>query len=938
MNKRKFFEEKILEFWKKNKIYERSKIKNSNGKKFYFMDGPPYATGDIHMGTAFNKILKDISMKSKRMQGFNVFDKPGYDTHGVPIELQIEKEINSKGKQDIEKFGVRKFVEKCKEYATKYIEVMNNEFGNLGVWMDFKNPYLTLDDGYIEAIWYAFKEADKKNLLYLGKYPVHICTRCETAVAFNEIEYEKQKDVSIFVKFPLENREKTFLIIWTTTPWTLPGNTGIIVNPDILYQEIEISNGEKWIIAKELVARLMTNFGLGFNVKKEYKGSEMKNWKYINPLAKYLNLKVEHGYRVVLSSRYVTTEEGTGLVHCAPGHGKEDYDVGKENNLDVICPVAINGLMTKDAGKYNNKRARVVDIEIINDLEKDGYLVHKMEYEHDYPLCWRDKTPLLMVSIPQWFLKISNIQKNLLKHNEKIIWIPGYMKLRMKAWLEGIGDWPISRQRYWGTPLPIWINEDGDKIVVGSIEELRKLSGVNKINIHKPEIDAIVIKKKGKIYRRVSEVLDVWFDSGVSSWAALGYPKDKKLFKKFWPADLNLEGKDQFRGWWNSQLILSEITFGKKPFENISVHGLILDIGKRKMSKSIGNIIKPEEVIENYGRDYLRYYFAKFSKGEDFSYNENEIREIEKVWRVLININKFVNQIQGKKARIRIEDKWILSKYHSLKKEVLECYNKFRFYEVIQKLEQFILFDLSRKYIQIIRDRENEVYGILHDIRIGLLKLFAPIIPFITDEIWYELREKKIVKDESIHLTDLPYYESKKIDKKLEENFDKLFRVIEKGLSIRDDAKIGLKWPLQLADISSNFKINNQMKDILKIQLNVKNISYEYRERLESPSVRLDTNLTPELQSEGYAREISRKVQAARKKAGYIKNDKIKLVVLIDKELIDLLRNQKSFIKERTNSKKILLKESGTIEEKNFKEKFDDIIKDKEIKILFSKD
>ncbi|MDP3966059.1 MAG: class I tRNA ligase family protein, partial [archaeon] len=320
-------EKEILKFWKENKIYKKSKRKNSKGEKFYLMDGPPYATGSIHMGTALNKILKDIAMRSRRLQGYDVFDRAGYDTHGVPIEFKIEKEIGTKSKKDIEDYGVKKFIDKCKEFATKYIGIMNEEFLNLGAWFDFEAPYLTLSDEYIETIWDTFKSAEEKDLLYLGKYPVHICPRCETAVAFNEIEYEKQDDTSIFVKFPLKEKKDTFLIIWTTTPWTLPGNAGVMVNPDFEYEEVEISNGEKWIIAKDLVPNIMAHLERGYTPKKTYKGKEMEGWKYINPLEKNLNLKLKDSYRVVLSERYVNLDEGTGLVHCAPGHGKEDYEV-----------------------------------------------------------------------------------------------------------------------------------------------------------------------------------------------------------------------------------------------------------------------------------------------------------------------------------------------------------------------------------------------------------------------------------------------------------------------------------------------------------------------------------------------------------------------------------------------------------------------------------
>lgn len=937
MKKTKEIEESILKFWEDNKTYKKVRKKFLKGKKFYFMDGPPYATGNIHIGTALNKILKDIAMRSKRMQGYNVFDRPGYDTHGVPIELQVEKEIGSKEKHDIEVYGVDKFIEKCREYATKYIEVMNKEFINLGVWMDFNNSYLTLNEDYIEAIWHAFKEADKKGLLYLGKYPVHVCTRCETAVAYNEIEYGKQKDLSIFVKFPLEDKKNTFLIIWTTTPWTLPGNTGIMIHPDFLYQEIEFSNGEKWIIAKELVGKLMSLFKLGFTLKKEFKGKEIKDWKYINPLAKHLKVSVENSYKVVLSSRYVSLDEGTGLVHCAPGHGKEDYEVGIENGLDIISPVYSNGLFTKDAGKYSGKKARIVANEIIEDLEKDGFLVHKFEYDHDYPLCWRDKTPLLMISQPQWFLKISKIHKKILKHNKNVNWIPSYMKLRMKAWLDGIIDWPVSRQRYWGTPLPIWIAEDGDKITIGSLDELRKLSGVKKIDVHKPGIDLIIIKKKGKVFKRIPEVLDVWFDSGVSSWAALGFPKNKTAYKRIWPADLNIEGKDQFRGWWNSQLILSEITFGKKPFNNVMVHGLVLDLGKRKMSKSLGNVIQPNEIIEKYGRDYLRYYFSKVSRGEDIGFDEKEFKEIDKLMRVFININNFIDQINSTIQKIRIEDRWILSKYNNLIKEVTDSYNKFKFYEVIQKLEHFILFDLSRTYIQIIRDREGETYILLNEIRIGLLKLLSPIIPFITEEIWQELLKNKFVNEESIHLSVFPGFVNNKIKKKLEKDFEELLRVIEKGLSVRDEIKIGLKWPLSLVDITTNYKFSKEMTEIIKNQLNVKKVSFEYVENLNTPSIRFDTKITPELEAEGFAREISRKVQSARKKAGFVKTDKIKLGIFLDNNLLQLIESHKNFIRERTNSKEILISDIIKVNEIDYKEKFEEQIKDKTIRILFSK-
>jgi len=933
---RELTEVEIMEFWKKKKIYEKSRKKNSKGKKFYLMDGPPYATGHIHMGTALNKILKDVAMRSQRLQGKDVFDRAGYDTHGVPIEFQIEKEIGSKSKQDIEKFGVKKFIEKCKKFATRYIDVMNKEFLNLGAWFDFSNPYLTLEPKYIETIWDTFKEAEKKKLLYLGKYSVHVCPRCATAVAYNEIEYSKQQDISVFVKFPLKEKgmENTFLIIWTTTPWTLPANTGVMANPEFKYSEL-IVDGEKWIIAKELVQKIMSQLGHSYKEKREFLGKDMKDWKYENPLAKNLKLKLKNSYRVVLSSRYVNLEEGTGLVHCAPGHGREDWEVGKEAGLDIVSPVNISGSMTEEAGKYAGKQARIVDAEILDDLEKDKMLILKLPYTHDYPLCWRCKSPLLMIALPQWFFNISSIQKKLLSENEKTVWVPDWMKLRMKAWMGGIGDWPVSRMRYWGTPLPIWIcDKCKERIVVGSKAELENLSGKKVKELHKPEIDEIEIpcSCKGKM-RRVPEVLDVWFDSGVSSWAAL----DEKERKKYWPADLNLEGKDQIRGWWNSEFILSEIKFGKKPMDSILVHGMVLDLGKNKMSKSLGNITSPQEIIGKYSRDYLRYYFAKVSKGEDFAFDEKEFSDIQKVFRVFLNINNFISQLGHEKKNIKIEDRWILSRYNSLVKNIVSNYNSYKFPEVVSLIENFLVNEFSKAYIQIIRERSDEVYEIMKEIYIGLLKLMAPIIPFTTERIWQNLKEKKIVKEESVHLSSWSECDKKKIDKKLEEEMENTTKIIEIGLKERDKVHIGLKWPLASVKIYTDKKIRKELEEIIMRQLNVRKIEMEVDKESKEDRAELNTVMTDELETEGFAREISRAVQAERKKKEFVKTDRINLLIITKPDFLGRISLQKKFIAERTGSSKVEFSQFSDDKKKKLKNNFNVKIKDIDFEIYFEK-
>jgi isoleucyl-tRNA synthetase len=588
-----------------------------------------------------------------------------------------------------------------------------------------------------------------------------------------------------------------------------------------------------------------------------------------------------------------------------------------ENGLDAICPVSTNGILNEETGKYKGKKAREVDKEIIEDLEKDNFLVYKMDYEHDYPLCWRDNNPLLMLSQPQWFFKISSIKEKMLSENKNVNWIPKYMELRMKAWLDGISDWPISRQRYWGTPLPIWINEKDkeDYFVVGSIEELEKLSGKKVKDLHKPEIDDVVIKKDGEVYRRVSEVLDVWFDSGVTSWAAVGFPQDKKLFEKIWPADLNIEGKDQFRGWWNSQLILSEIAFGKKPYENVIVHGMVLDLGKKKMSKSLGNVVNPEEIIKKFGRDATRYYLAKTSKGEDFAFNEKEFQDIGKIMMMFGNTNRFVSQLE-KNNKLKIEDKWILSAYNSYLKNVIDKYNNFKFPESIQEFESFLNV-VSRRYIQLIRERDDEVYDTLNEIRLGLIKTFSPICPFTTESMWQELRNNKVVKDESVHLSDFPKVDKKKIDEELEKEFENLFLIIEKGMFERDKAKIGLRWPIAKMKIKCSQDIRKELIEIIERQMNVKEVVISKGKELE---VSIDTKMSEELETEGFAREISRKVQAERKNRGYNKNDLIDLKVYTEKNMVERMKKYLELIKDRTNSLDVKIQELTEYEKEEYLE------------------
>ncbi len=884
-------EEKVQEFWNQKNIAEKARKQHAKSKKkFYFMDGPPYATGYIHMGTALNKILKDIAMRSKRLQGFDVFDRPGYDTHGLPIENKVEQKMGFKSKQDIEDFGIEKFVQECRKFATEFIEIQNQQYIDLGVWMDWKNPYITLTNGYIDALWWTFQKAEEKGLLYLGAYPVHVCSHCETAVAYNEIEYTKQTDTSIYVKFRAKGTANKYLIIWTTTPWTLPGNTGIMVHPKYEYVEVEIGK-ETWIVAKERLEELMRVLEAGYRVLKTVLGKELEGMQYDNPLEKNMKRPAfKNANRVVLSERYVHLEDGTGLVHTAPGHGKEDFDAGMKTGLPAYCPVGIDGLLTAETGKYAHKKARFVDAEIIEDLQKDGALVFQHPYTHDYPVCWRCKSPLLMVSVPQWFLKISPVQKRLLELNEEVHWVPEWMKGRMKNWLEGIGDWPISRARYWNTPLPIWIcGKCAHRKVFGSIAAIEKASNKKIPDPHKPWIDAITVPcpKCSGTMKRVPEVLDVWFDPGASSWAALDFPGRKDLFEQFWPADLNIEGTDQVRGWWNSQLICSTICFDQKPFKSIAVHGMILDLAKKKMSKSHGTFVEPKDITEKFSRDYLRYFLAKKSTGTDMAFDWKEMDEIKKFFTILYNTYKFAEMYLTIKMEavplsdksLAIEDQWLVSKTNSIAKKSLRHYNGYEFFKAVNLLEEFLLEDVSRTYIKTIRSRIGEknqkgVEKALGHCLFSVLQLLAPITPHLSEQFYQSFRSEK--EAESIHLTGIATVSEKNVHPELESEFEKAKELLQNVLALREEQKMKLRWPLKELVIATKTGKEFQLtKPFLQAMANVKKVSEtsaeptgEFAEKtLPNYRLFLDISADQKLKEEWELTELRRRIQELRKQA-----------------------------------------------------------------------
>lgn len=902
-------EEDVIRFWEENKVYEKSKSARKNGKKFYFLDGPPYATGRIHVGTAMNQVLKDCYRRFFRMRGFDVWDQPGFDTHGLPIENKVEQKFGFKAKKDIESFGVERFVEECRKFATEHIGVMTEQFKDLGVWMDWEKPYLTLGNDYIEGAWFTFKKGFEKNLLYKGNYPVHVCPRCETAVAYNEIEHEKVEDPSLYVKFKLKGRQNEYLLIWTTTPWTLPANVAVMVNPNAEYVKVKVGD-EFLILSNHLLVKVMQGAGVKeYHIIEKWKGKQLEGLQYEHPLAEMFSYQrnLKNAHKIVLSEQYVTLVDGTGLVHTAPGHGQEDYKVGIENKLPSLSPVDMGGKFTKDSGKLAGIYVRDANTMIVEELRNRGLIFKEGKIEHEYPFCWRCATPLMLISVPQWFFKVTEIRQDLLEENSKILWNPKWAGERFRNWLESLGDWPISRQRYWGIPLPIWTCEKCGSIkVIGSRKELQKPPK----DLHKPYIDRVVLKcgKCKSEMRRVPDVMDVWFDSGVAPWASLGYPENKKLFRKMWPADFVLEGPDQIRGWWNSMLIAGVITFGRRPFESVLFNGFILDAHGVKMSKSKGNIVSPGDVIAKHGRDVLRFYYLSNIPWDDSNFKWEYLDEVSKSLLVLKNTFNFVNTYVtkvGKPSGMKIEDRWILSRLNSLVENSAKNFESYNAHKVARDVLDFVLNDFSRWYIKIIRDRvwvsyrgkdKGAAFFTLYTVAKEVTKLLAPFAPFISEELYQNIVSRLKKGKLSVHLEDWPKSDKKMIDKKLEKEMEIAKQVFETSQAARQQAGIKLRWPVRgIVIVGKEKELAQAVKDMKKILMGICNskiVSVSSKKPkgdfvgndFHYGTLFLDKTMDEWTRSEAMFREIVRHVQEMRKKNSFKVNETIILTISSDLE------------------------------------------------------
>jgi len=810
-----------LKDWKKNKIMNKVCEKNKEGEKWYFCDGPPYATGAMHPGLAYNKCAKDSILRYKRWKGYNVRARAGYDTHGLPIEVKVEKELKLKQKNDIETVGVEKFIETCKHFATEHLSKMSEDFMRAGVWMDFEDPYLTYTNDFLESVWGAIKKVHENGYLYRGVSVLPYCPRCETPMANYELEYGMKTSPSIFVKFKTVGDEKTYLVIWTTTPWTLISNMAVMVHPSETYVKI-IPEGsdEIWIVGKARMDILAGKLNMSFTVVEEISGKRLNDIEYSHPLG----IRPEVQRKVVLSDEFVTMEEGSGLVHCAPGHGPEDYIIGKRYDIEPFSPLDNRGKFNSDAGKYEGKQVPDVNDEIIEELTELGLLLDSGKIEHRYPHCWRCKTHLIFRTMKQWFAKISDAKTKMVEEIDETVWVPEFARARFSDFVSNAPDWCISRQRYWGIPVPIWVNQEDetDYIVIGSFAELpKKLE-----DYHRPYVDKIVIKKDNKTYKRVPDVLDVWIDSGCVVQANLK-PEEGEEYEK---AKFIFEGKDQTRGWFYSLLGIGVMSQNKAPYETVMMHGFFVDEKGEKMSKSVGNFIPFDKIAEKYGADAFRVWSLQAVPWEDLIFTWDSVKEaysfINTVDNMAVFLSRFAEHVEYLVPEIseftNIEDGWLISRFNQVIKQYEENYDKYMYHLAIRDLIYFILEDVSRFYMKIIKSRDDEQgLKILKYVYVESMKLLNLVAPFVTERAYKTVVAKP---KESICLENWPK-QIGLVDEVLLADMEVAKEIINTIISARQKNNIKLRWPVDEILIYAYDDISltaaRRLSNVVKLMTNV---------------------------------------------------------------------------------------------------------------------
>ncbi len=836
-----------VEKWKKQNILELT-TKHREGKEdFVFYDGPIYANAKPGIHHVLAKTIKDSFCKYKIMKGYRVLRKIGLDTHGLPIEVNVEKKLGFKSKADIEKFGVENFCVECNKATATNIDEINKVTDMMGQFIDCENPYITCTNDYIESEWYIIKQMHEKGLLYHGNKVLWYCPRCGTELSANEVSqgYEETSVNTVIV--PLKKTdEDVYFLAWTTTPWTLMANVAICVNPELTYIKAE-SMGYKFIVAEPLANKVL---GDEYKVLETYKGKDLVGLKY-EPLMTFATY--EGKCHEVIADNYVTAEDGTGIVHIAPAYGEDDNRVCKENGIGFTNPVSLDG--TYNCGPWEGRLVTdpELEIDIIKWLKDNDKLFKKIKITHDYPHCWRCHSPLISYPKPAWYVKTTALKDKIIAANKKINWFPDYVgEKRFNNWLENMVDWGISRNRYWGCPLPVWTNEEtGEIYVVGSKEELKKLNAtkidIDKLEFHRPYIDEVKIKSPvtGDILTRVTDVLDVWFDSGAMPYCQFHYPfENKELFENQFPADFIAEGVDQTRGWFYVLLVISVIISGESSFKNVVVNDMVLDAKGKKMSKSTGNVVDPVEELKKYGADEVRWYMLYASPvWIPLKYDSEGIKEAHsKFFNPLKNTYSFfetyanIDKIDINECNVAYEDreeidKWLLSKYNKLVRDVTNAYESYDLNIVTKLITNFVSEDLSNWYIRRNRDRfwgsaidnsKKAVYITTYEVLVGLCKLIAPVAPFTSEEIYNNLGFET-----SVHLEDFPETNEDYINDEIEEKMDLVRDLISLGRNAREEAKIKVRQPISKIVLDGNKEeILGDLKLLIKEELNVKEIEF----------------------------------------------------------------------------------------------------------------
>ena len=864
-------EKEVLDFWKKNDIFQKSIDQREGSDVFTFYDGPPTANGKPHIGHIETRVFKDLFPRYRTMKGMKVLRKAGWDTHGLPVELEVEKLLGLDGKEQIEQYGIEPFIKKCKESVWKYKGEWERMSDRVGYWADMENPYITYDNKYIESVWWSLKQIADMGLLYKGHKVVPYCPRCGTALSSHEVSqgYKTVKEKSAFVRFKVKGTENTWLYAWTTTPWTLPSNVALCVNPDEEYAKFDF-DGRTVIMAKALIHTVLGEDAEITNLTT-FPGMELKGMEY-EPLFDFQKGLVDKpAWRVVCDS-YVTMTDGTGIVHQAPAFGEDDARVGRENDLPFLQLVNTKGELTKEtpwAGVFVKK----ADPLILKDLDERGLLVKAAPFEHDYPFCWRCDTPLIYYARSTWFIRMTQAHDALMKSNAAVNWMPENIKDgRMGNFLDNVIDWGLSRERYWGTPLPVWLCKCGHMHVIGSIEELKKLSDncPDDIELHRPYIDNVTLKceKCGGEMHRTPEVIDCWYDSGSMPFAQWHYPfENKEIFEENFPADFISEAIDQTRGWFYTLTAISTLLFKRAPFENVLVLGHVQDAEGKKMSKHIGNVVDPWSVLDKQGADAVRWYF--YANGAPWlptRFSGDLVSEMQgKFMGTLWNTYAFftlyasIDNYEPEAAKadpkdFTLMDRWVLSRLNSLVDFVDKGLAEYKATETSRAIAQFV-DELSNWYVRLNRERfwgkglegsKLAAFETLYTVLLTLSKLLAPYIPFMTETIYRNLAVGHLTgAPESVHLCDFPVADLSKVDKELEAGMDEVESVVQLGRAARNAASLKVRQPLSRCLVKGK-RLSDEIAQLIKNELNVKAVEF-----VDDASAFTTYNLKPQMRTLG---------------------------------------------------------------------------------------